>query len=125
MKTTYAAPVAMQHKFWMAGIFAAMMLFAALAAMPQARAAGSFSLYLGTPGVMVERGYPPPPPSLYRGYPSYPPPAYERRAWVPGRWVPSYYGGWVWQPGYWQQPRHHHHHRHWRDDDDGRRWGRD
>lgn len=104
------------------------LLLALLISIPRAHADGRFSLYLGTPGIVVAPSYPPPGYG-YGGYPYAPPPvhappAYQRGAWVPGRWVWARHAGWIWQPGYWQAPRRHHH-RHDRDDDDRRHWDRD
>lgn len=110
-----------------------MLLFAGLASLPDARADGSFSLYLGSPGMLVERGYPPPryqpnpyaPPGYGSGYdPGYDH-RYNRGQWIPGRWLWVRHAGWVWQPGYWSGPRRHPHRHGHDDDDDGRRWGRE
>lgn len=98
------------------GLFILLLGLTALTALPNAQADGRFSLYLGMPGVIVERGYPPP---TYNPYPDYPPrhDRESREIWVPGQWVWAHHAGWIWQPGFWQAPRRHHHHHDRRDDD--------
>ncbi|WP_407276739.1 hypothetical protein [Halothiobacillus sp. DCM-1] len=125
MHTSIRAAILIRYRATVVSFFGVLMLFATLATLPDARADGRFSLYLGMPGVMVGPGYPPPPP-MYQPPRYAPPEVYGRGDWVPGRWVWARHAGWIWQPGYWQAPRHRHHHRHWDDDDhDRRHWDRD